>query len=90
MAYRYEATERFWHSFYALSDSQKESVRRVWKIFNLDPFDPSLGSHKIQRLSAHYGKTIYSMVVEDDLRVLFFIEADVVKTLMVGTHDLYS
>jgi hypothetical protein len=33
MAYRYEATEKFWAGFYALSDSQKESVRRAWKIF---------------------------------------------------------
>ncbi len=27
MACRYEATEKFWAGFYALSDSQKESVR---------------------------------------------------------------
>jgi len=38
MAYRYEATEKFWAGFYALSDSQKESVRRAWKIFKQDPF----------------------------------------------------
>jgi hypothetical protein len=37
MAYRYLATERFWASFYALSDSQKESVRRAWKILNPTP-----------------------------------------------------
>jgi hypothetical protein len=58
MAYRYEATERFWADFYALSDSQKESVRRAWKIFRQNPFDARLGTHKIHRLSAHYGVPI--------------------------------
>jgi hypothetical protein len=70
MAHRYQATEKFWTGFYGLSDSQKESVRRAWTIFKQDPFDACLGTHKIHRLSAHYGKTIYSVVSEDDLRVL--------------------
>jgi len=89
MPYRYEATEKFWAGFYGLSDSQRESVRRVWKIFRQDPFDARLGTHKIHRLSAHYGETIYSVVIEADLRVLFYIEGDIVKTLVVGTHDVY-
>jgi hypothetical protein len=29
------------------------------------------------------------VVVEGDLRVLFYIEGDIVKTLVVGTHDVY-
>ena len=89
MAYRYEATEKFWAGFYALGDSQKESVRQAWKLFKQDPFDPRLGTHKINRLSAHYGKTIYSVVVEGDLRILFYIDSNVVKSLVVGTHDVY-
>jgi len=89
MAFRYAATEKFWAAFYALNDSQKESVRRAWAIFKNDPFDPRLGTHKIQRLSAHYGKTIFSVVIEGDLRVLFYLEGDLVKTLIVGTHDVY-
>jgi hypothetical protein len=32
----------------------------AWKIFKKDPFDARLGTHKIHRLSAHYGRTIYS------------------------------
>jgi hypothetical protein len=42
MPYRYEATEKFWAVFYRLGDSQKESVRRIWKIFRQDPFDARL------------------------------------------------
>lgn len=48
MPYRYEATEKFWAGFYDLKDSQKESVRQVWKIrrdlllFPRDRFDESI------------------------------------------------
>lgn len=58
MKYRYRAVERFWTSFYRLSPDQKESVRKAWKIFKEDPFDPRLRAHKIQSLSAHYRRTI--------------------------------
>jgi hypothetical protein len=59
VSYRYRAAETFWVNFYALSPSQKESVRRAWQIF------------------------------KDDLRVVFYIEADTVWSVDVGTHALY-
>jgi len=58
MKYRYRAVERFWTSFYRLSPGQKESARKTWRIFKEDPFDPRLRTHKIQRLSAQFGRTI--------------------------------
>ena len=61
MRYRYQAVDRFWTSFYRLPAAQKESVRRAWAIFKEDPFDPRLRTHKIQRLSAYYGRTIYAV-----------------------------
>ena len=87
--YRYQATETFWASFYRLSDSQKESTRRAWQIFKLDPFDPRLRTHKIHGLSAHYGRTIYAVEIESDLRAVFYIEGDRVITVDIGTHDIY-
>ena len=89
MNYRFKATEGFWESFYDLSPQQKASVRRVWQIFKINPFDPRLGTHKIHRLSAIYQRTIYSVVIEGDLRALFFIEGDVVWTVDIGTHRVY-
>ncbi len=71
MSCRYRAVERFWTSFYRLSPTQKESVRKAWKIFKEDPFDPRLRTHKIQRLSARYGRTIYAVEIEGDLRATF-------------------
>ena len=88
--YRYQATEAFWASFHRLSDPQKESTRRAWQLFKRDPFDPRLRTHKIHRLSAHYGRTIYAVEIESDLRAVFYIEADRVITVDIGTHDIYK
>jgi hypothetical protein len=68
---RYRAVEKFWTIFYRLSAAQKESARLAWRIFKDDPFDPRLRTHKIQSLSAHYGRTICAVEVEGDLRSLF-------------------
>ena len=88
--YRYEAVETFWASFYALSPDQKVLVRAAWKIFKIDPFDSRLRTHKIHRLSALRKATIWSAVIDGDIRVIFFINGNVVTTLDVGTHDVYK
>jgi Txe/YoeB family toxin of Txe-Axe toxin-antitoxin module len=90
VSYHYKAVERFWKSFYALGNSQKESSRQAWKLFKMDPFDPRLGSHKIHKLLGIAKTTIYSAVIEGDLRVLFRIDGDTVTTLDIGTHDAYK
>jgi mRNA-degrading endonuclease YafQ of YafQ-DinJ toxin-antitoxin module len=86
---KFEVVENFWEKFYDLSPEQKESVRRAWLVFKRNPFDARLRSHRIHRLSSRYNATIFSAVVEADLRVLFRIDGDVVTTLDIGTHDLY-
>jgi hypothetical protein len=90
MKYRYRAVERFWSSSYRLSPAQKESTRLAWLIFKENPFDPRLGTHKIQRLSARYGRTIYAVEIEGDLRSTFYVEGETVVSLMIGTHDIYK
>ena len=90
MKYRYRASETFWRRFYRLPAKQKESVRRAWEAFKLDPFSPSLGVHKIHSLSSLYKKTIHSVVIEKDLRAVFYIEGDLVFTVDLGTHEIYS
>ena len=90
MKYRFRAAERFWASFYRLPSAQKESARQVWKIFKENPFDPRLRTHKIQRLSAHYGRIIYAVEIEADLRLLFYLDGETVVSLIIGTHDLYK
>jgi hypothetical protein len=90
MKYRYRAVERFWTSFYRLSPAQKESARKVWLIFKEDPFDTRLRTHKIHCLSAAYGRTIYAVEIEGDLRLLFYLDGETVVSLIVGTHDIYK
>ncbi len=86
---RFQATDNFWKRFYRLSADQKESVRSAWLIFKRDPFDSRLGTHRISSLSSRYKRTIYSVVIEADLRVVIYLEADVIHTLDVGTHSIY-
>ena len=90
MSYRFKPNEGFWESFYNLNPLQKESTRRAWKIFKKNPFDARLRPHKVHRLSAHYGKTIYAVEIEGDLRVVFYVERDCVYTVDIGTHDIYK
>ena len=90
MKYRYRAVERFWTSFHRLSPAQKESARKVWLIFRENPFDARLQTHKIHRLSAVYGRTIYAVEIEGDLRSLFYLDGETVVSLIVGTHDIYK
>jgi hypothetical protein len=89
MSYRYRATETFWNNFYDLSPEKKETTRKAWQIFKEDPFDSRLGTHKIQRLSALMRRTVYAVVVEADLRVVFYIDGEVVVSFNIGSHDVY-
>lgn len=86
---KYRATRQFWESFYALPASEKESTRRAWKIFKENPFDPRLHPHKIHRLSARFGRIIYAVKIEADLRVVFYLDDDLVVTVDIGTHEIY-
>ena len=90
MKYRYRAVEPFWTHFYRLAPAQKETAREAWKIFKTSPFDPRLGTHKIHRLSALYGKTVYAVNIADDLRSTFYIEGDLVTSVDIGTHGIYE
>jgi hypothetical protein len=83
------ATELFWKKFYALTPSQKASVRKAWGKFQLDPFDPSLGTHEIRILSARAGESVYSVVIEKDLRILFLMDGDKITSFEIGTHEVY-
>jgi hypothetical protein len=48
-----------------------------------------LRSHKIHKLSARYGRTIYAVEIEADLRAVFYVEGDMVVSVDIGSHDLY-
>ena len=89
MKYRFTATRTFWRSFGKLSVQQQERARKAFATFKENPFDPRLRSHKIHKLSARYGRIIYAAEIEADLRVVFYIEENLVVTVDIGSHDIY-
>ena len=89
MTYQYKAARRFWKSFHHLTERQKQSVRKAWETFRENPFDPRLKPHKIHRLSAEYKVTIYAVVIEADLRVIFYLDGSTVWSVDIGTHAVY-
>ena len=89
MKYRFRASRAFWRSFSKLSAEQQESVRKAFRIFRDDPFDVRLRTHKIHKLSARFGRTIYSAAIEADLRAVFYIENDLIVTVDLGSHNVY-
>jgi mRNA-degrading endonuclease YafQ of YafQ-DinJ toxin-antitoxin module len=89
MKYHFSATRAFWRSFAKLPAQQQRRARNAFAIFKENPFDPRLRSHKIQKLSARYGRVIYAAEIEADLRVVFYTESNTVVTVDIGSHDLY-
>ena len=89
MKYRFATTPSFKKALAKLDNSQKKSARKAFVIFKRNPFDPRLRTHKIHRLSARLGRTIYSVWVEKDLRALFYLENDTVVTIDIGSHRMY-
>jgi hypothetical protein len=89
MKYRFKAAKPFRRDLLKLSQVQYRSAVRIYRIFKQNPFDPRLRTHKIHRLSALYGKTIYSVYIEGDLRPLFYLEGDIVWSVAIGSHAIY-
>jgi hypothetical protein len=72
-----------------LTRSQKTAAKEAFAIFKVDPFDSRLRTHKIHGLSARLGRTIYSVSVEKDLRVLFYLDKDVAVSIDIETDRIY-
>ena len=89
MKYRFSASRAFWRNFSKLSIEQQRNTRTAFEIFKEDPFDNRLRSHKIHKLSARYGRTIYSAEIAADLRAVFYVDGDLVVTVDIGSHSIY-
>ena len=89
MNYRFKTTLAFRKALGKLSVTQKQSAKRAFAIFKMNPFDPRLRTHKIHLLSAHYKRTIYAVWVEGDLRSIFYLDGEIVISLDIGTHAIY-
>jgi hypothetical protein len=90
MKYRFRASRSFWRNWNKLSSIQQTAARQTFSIFKINPFDSRLRAHKIHRLSAYYGRTIYAVDIAADLRATFYIEGETVWSVSIGTHDIYK
>lgn len=90
MSYRFRAAKTFWRSWSKLSNEQRQAALQAFLIFKQNPFDPRLRTHKIQRLTAHYRRTIYAVEIAADLRAAFYLEGETVWSVSIGTHDIYK
>jgi hypothetical protein len=88
--YIFKASKTFWRKFNKLSTEEKAIAKEKYSIFQKNPFDYRLGTHKINILSARAKRTIYSAEVAQDLRAVFYIEHNVVFTLDIGNHNIYK
>jgi hypothetical protein len=60
-------------------------------VFKRNPFDSSLGTHKINWLTALHRTTVYGVVIEGNLRVVFkIVNGNEVQPIDIGTHDVYK
>ena len=89
MSYRFKTVPSFRRALSGLNSHQKAAAKKAFAIFKQDPFDSRLRPHKIHRLSAEYGVTIYAVCIAGDLRAVFYAEGDPVWSVDVGTHAIY-
>jgi len=88
--YEFRRTPQFRKAFDNLNEEQKEAAREAFKKFKLNPFDPSLKPHKINRLSALRKRTVHSVTISGNLKAVFTIDGNKVISEDIGSHDIYK
>jgi mRNA interferase YafQ len=80
---RVRASSRFLRRSKKIREPQASMLRAALRRFAADPRDPLLRTHKLKGELDGY----WAFSVDDDLRVLFRWDADVVFLVNTGTHD---
>jgi mRNA interferase YafQ len=80
---RVRASSRFLRRSKKIREPQALMLRAALRRFAADPRDPLLRTHKLKGELDGY----WAFSVDDDLRVLFRWDADVVLLVNIGTHD---
>ena len=52
-------------------------------------FKPAVFPHYHSAADTQYGRTIFAVEIESDLRSIFYIDGETVVSLIIGTHDIY-
>jgi len=79
--------KKFHKLYYKLSDQLKSLIEEKTNIFNKNPFDAQLKTHKL------HGKFdgFYSFSVNYEIRIIFeIIEINTAMFYLIGRHDIYD
>ncbi len=77
------ATSDFWQAYAELSPEMKKKARKAYRIWQDDPFYPSLHFKKV-------GKNLWSARVSGGFRALALKKGDDYYWIWIGTHDEYE
>ncbi|MBF8280878.1 MAG: Plasmid stabilization system [Candidatus Magasanikbacteria bacterium] len=80
------SSSRFDRQYSKMEPRLQKLVKQRLEILKNDPFDPRLGSHKLQGWLKNY----YSFRVDYKNRVIFKFEDSSILLFSVGQHDIYD
>lgn len=79
------AVPSFWHAYRRLYGKVKSSAKKAYRLWNEDPFHPSLRFKCINRQ-----ENIWSVRLSLGYRALGVMDGDTVTWFWVGGHDDYE
>jgi len=88
--YVFKRTSQFKRAFDSLSVEDQKAAKEAFKKFKVNPFDPALKPHKINRLPALRKTTVYSIAIKGNLRATFTTSGNCIISEDIGTHDIYK
>ena len=78
-------TERFWKAFNELPVDVQERAKKVYQIWQQDPYHDSLQFKRV-----HAKRPIYSVRIGMDWRALGIKDDDILTWFWIGSHSDYN
>lgn len=75
----------FWEAYRALDEDTKRQARKAFRLWEENPFHPSLHFKCVNR-----EESIWSVRISLGCRALGILEGDTVTWFWIGSHDAYK
>ena len=85
MSYKISRTSAFVRKYKKLPPDIQEKFHGMMKVFFLDPFHPSLRTHKLTGKLKQY----YSSSIDYSYRCIWQLDGDTITLVNVGNHSIY-
>lgn len=80
-----KTTSDFWKCYKALPNEIREQAKKVYKLFNENPYHPSLHFKRI-----HSSRPIFSVRITVNYRAVGIITNEVIIWFWIGSHSDYD